>query len=136
MVCATSKGSDQGAQWLSGRVLDSRPRGRGFKPHLRHCVVVLEQLRHIYPSLVLVQPRKTHPCLTERLLMGRKESNQANKQRLRPACTYAQSDLSLCKSLNYFMNIKLLTRHHMKCLSLKGGCTGLSESIHVKIPHC
>ena len=32
--------------------------------------------RHIYPSLVLVQPRKTHPCLTERFLMGRKESNQ------------------------------------------------------------
>ena len=29
--------------------------------------------RHIYPSLVLVQPRKTRPCLTERLLMGRKE---------------------------------------------------------------
>ena len=33
----------QGAQWLSGRVLDSRPRGRGFEPHRRHCVVVLEQ---------------------------------------------------------------------------------------------
>ena len=32
-----------GAQWLSGRVLDSRPKGRGFEPHLRHCVVVLEQ---------------------------------------------------------------------------------------------
>ena len=31
------------AQWLSGRVLDSRPRGRGFEPHWRHCVVVLEQ---------------------------------------------------------------------------------------------
>ena len=30
--------------------------------------------------LVLVQPRKTRPCLTERLLMGRKESNQTNKQ--------------------------------------------------------
>ena len=31
------------AQWLSGRVLDSRLRGRGFEPHRRHCVVVLEQ---------------------------------------------------------------------------------------------
>ena len=31
---------------------------------------------HIYPSLVLAQPRKTRPCLTERLLMGRKELNQ------------------------------------------------------------
>ena len=60
---------------LSGRVLDSRPRGRGVEPHQRHCVVVLEQ--DIF-SLVLVQPRKTRPCLTERLLMGRNESNQTN----------------------------------------------------------
>ena len=34
---------DQGAQWLSGRVLDSRPKGSGFEPQRRHCVVVLEQ---------------------------------------------------------------------------------------------
>ena len=34
---------DTGAQWLSGRVLDSRPRRRGFEPHRPHCVVVLEQ---------------------------------------------------------------------------------------------
>ena len=32
-----------GEQWLRGRVLDSRQRGRGFEPHRRHCVVVLEQ---------------------------------------------------------------------------------------------
>ena len=32
-----------GAQWLSGRVLDSRTMGRGFEPHRCHCVVVLEQ---------------------------------------------------------------------------------------------
>ena len=31
------------AQWLSGRVFDSRPKGRGLAPHRRHCVVVLEQ---------------------------------------------------------------------------------------------
>ena len=31
-------------------------------------------------SLVLVQHRKTHPCLNERLLMGLIESNQTNKQ--------------------------------------------------------
>ena len=30
----------------------------------------------------MVQPRRTHPCLTERLLMGRKESNQTKKNRL------------------------------------------------------
>ena len=32
-----------GAQWLSGRVFDSRLRGSGFEPHRRHCVVILEQ---------------------------------------------------------------------------------------------
>ena len=63
--------------WLSGRVLDSRPKGRGFEPHRRHCVVSLS--KNINPSLVLVQPRKTRPFITERLLMGRKESNQTNK---------------------------------------------------------
>ena len=62
-----------GAQWLSGRVLDSRPRVRGFEPQRRHCVVSLS--KNIYPSLVLVQPRKTRPFITERFLMGRKESN-------------------------------------------------------------
>ena len=66
-----------GAQWLSGRVLDSRPKGRGFEPHQRHCVMSLS--KNINPSLVLVQPRKTRPFITERLLMGRKESNQTNK---------------------------------------------------------
>ena len=48
-----------------------------FEPHLRHCIVVLEQ--DIYPSLVMVQPRKTCPYITVRLLMGCKESNQINK---------------------------------------------------------
>ena len=38
-----SAGVGSGAQWLSGRVLDSRPKGSGFEPHRRHCVVVLEQ---------------------------------------------------------------------------------------------
>ena len=67
-----------GAQWLSGRVLYSRPKGRGFEPHRRHCGVSLS--KDINPSLVLVQPRKTRPFITERLLMGRKEPNQTSKQ--------------------------------------------------------
>ena len=70
-------GRKTGAQWPSGRVLDSRPKGRGFEPYRRHCVVSLS--KNINPSLVLVQPRKTRPFITERLLMGRKESNQTNK---------------------------------------------------------
>ena len=36
--------------------------------------------RHINPSLVLVQPRKTRPYIAERLLVGCKESKQTNKQ--------------------------------------------------------
>ena len=66
----------QGAQWLSGRVLDLRPRGRGFEPHRCHCDVSLK--KNINPSLVPIQPRNTRPYITERLLMGRKESNQTN----------------------------------------------------------
>ena len=34
------------------------------------------------------------------------------------------------------MTIKLLTEHHLELPSLKGGCTGLSESSIVKMPHC
>ena len=34
------------------------------------------------------------------------------------------------------MNVKLLTEHHLEFLSLKVGCTDLSESIHVKMSHC
>ena len=47
-----------------------------------------------------------------------------------------QSDQSLCWSLEYSMTVKLLTKNHLEFLSLKGGCTGSSESIHVKMPHC
>ena len=62
---------------------DSRPRGRGFEPHRCHCVVSLS--KNINPSLVLVQSWKTHPFVTEILLIGRKESNQRNKQaRVKP----------------------------------------------------
>ena len=76
MFYASRKASMR-AQWLSCRVLDSRPRGHRFKPHLGHCFVSLN--KNIKPSLVLVQPKKTCPYITERLLMGRKESNQRNK---------------------------------------------------------
>ena len=33
------------------------------------------------------------------------------------------------------MIVKLLTKHHLEFLSLIGGSTGSSESIHVKMPH-
>ena len=34
----------QGAQWLSGIVLDSRPKGPGFEPHRHHCIVSLSMI--------------------------------------------------------------------------------------------
>ena len=78
-LCFDAKKIFKGQMWeLSGRVLDSRPKGRGFEPHWRHCVVSLS--KSINPSLVLVQPRKTRPFIAEILLMGRKESNQTNKR--------------------------------------------------------
>ena len=63
-----------GAQWHSGRVLGSRPKGRGFKPHQRHWVVSL--------SKNMVHPRKTRPFMTERLLMGHKKQIKQTKQHI------------------------------------------------------
>ena len=34
------------------------------------------------------------------------------------------------------MTVKLLTEHNLEFQSLKGGCTGLSESTLVNMPHC
>ena len=45
-----------------------------------------------------------------------------DQQKLRPVCNYAQSDRSLCLSLEYSMTVKLLTEQHLAFLSLTGGC--------------
>ena len=34
------------------------------------------------------------------------------------------------------MSVKLLTEHHLEFLSLKGGCTGLSEATMLEITCC
>ena len=34
------------------------------------------------------------------------------------------------------MSVMLPNEHHLEFLSLKGGCTGSSESTLVKMPHC
>ena len=60
-------------------MLDLRPRGRGFEPCGCHCVVSLS--KNINHSLVLVQPRKTCPFITGRLLMGHKRIKQ-NKTKM------------------------------------------------------
>ena len=45
---------------------------------------------------------------------------------------YAQSDQSLCSSLEYSRSVRLLTEHHLEFLSQKGGFTGSSESTLAK----
>ena len=60
--------------------------------------------KNINPSLVLVQPRKTRPFITERLLMGRKETNQTNKQ------TFVRHYLNFIFS-KVFVNIKTVLQN-------------------------
>ena len=57
-------------------MLELRPSGHRFEPHRLHCIVSLS--KNGYPGLVLVQPKKTRPFITEILLLGRKESNKNN----------------------------------------------------------
>ena len=48
--------------------------------------------KNINPSLVLVQPKKTRPFVTERLFMGRKESNKQTKYDLNHLTQYSNPD--------------------------------------------
>ena len=106
-LCPTKR-TRRGSRWLSGRVLDSRPKGRGFEPHRRHCVVSLS--KNINPSLVLVKPRKTRPFITERLLMRRKESNkQTNKQTKRTLGLYGLRPIAQLDTLNNDYNAYMLS---------------------------
>ena len=47
------------------------------------------------------------------------QCNMCNQRSLRSACAFAQSDQSLCLSLDYSMSVKLLTEHHLEFLILK-----------------
>ena len=66
-----------GAWLLSDRVLDSRLGVVGSS--LTGDAVLCSWARHFILCLVLVQPRKTRPYITESLLMGHKESNQTKQ---------------------------------------------------------
>ena len=49
--------------------------------------------------------------------------------------SYQPAHTRLCKSHKYSMNVNLLTEHHLKFLSLKGGCTDSSESLQLSKYH-
>ena len=60
----------QGAQWLSGRELDSRPTGCGFEPYRRHCIVSLSKTHLSLLSTGSTQEYR--PDITEKMLTGTK----------------------------------------------------------------
>ena len=51
------------AQWKSTYL-----KIEGFEPHQRHCIVPLSKT--LILCLVMVQDRKTHPDMTEKMLTG------------------------------------------------------------------
>ena len=70
-----------------------------------------------FPTMWYVQPAKPQISLCIRLY-------------------YAQSDQSLCLSVEYSVIVKLLTEHHLEFLSLKRGCRGSSKSTLIKMSNC
>ena len=84
----------------------------------------------IYPSFVLVQPRKTRPCVIEKLLMGRKESNQtsfiqASRNRRCLSVPYLNFKKDLIRNKNFItiyilaiqgeLNVKILLLRFFIC---------------------
>ena len=65
--------------------------------------------RHINPSLVLVQSKKTRPYITERLLMGRKESNQTTNVTTGKYGTYTYLLAQANMLLTMFRNCMILS---------------------------
>ena len=65
-----------GEQWLSGRVLDSRPRDRGFEPRRCHCVVFSGKT-HL-SLLSTGWTRKPRPEITEKVDCGHNRIRQTN----------------------------------------------------------
>ena len=99
---------------------------------LRVCPEKNQISLHICPAYM---PYKAIKCIWV-VTWDSQQCGMCNQQSLRSACAYAQSDQSLWPSLEYSMSVKLMTEHHLEFLSLKGGCTGSSESTPVKMPHC
>ena len=81
--------------------------GCGFEPHWR----VVSLSKNINPSLVLVQLRKTRPFITERLLMGRIESNKTKKKREQGANAVNGGDRVLSASIAFIMLMENLENH-------------------------
>ena len=65
---------------------------------------------HLFYLIELVQPRKSRPCLTERLLMGRKESNQTKaSQWATPTSRFKQESLGTVSFLAHLSQGSLVS---------------------------
>ena len=102
---------------MSGSVVECLTRDRGDAcSSLTGVTALCPWANYINPSLVLVQPRKTRSYITERVLMGRKESQQTNRIKLSffikglyEASTYLYCNLfvlSCCKHIVWFDSLR------------------------------
>ena len=111
--CQFTEGPATNIRERSGSVVECLTRDRGAAGLSLTSVTALSSLSKThYPSLVLVQPRKTFPCLTERLLMGCKESNQTKTSYNQASGTITIltfmsriSTLSECIKESYFFSV-------------------------------
>ena len=71
----------------------------------------------------MVQPRKTRPYITERLLMGRKESNQTNKQTLKGMAAQLSPRLVLTYTCVYSVSVKLIDLPFLQLVQIKYSST-------------
>ena len=104
--------------------------------HSRMASTWKQILRTSYPDLGLYFIKYRLPKCIWAVTCDFQQCGICDQQSLRSACAYAQSDQSLCLSLEYTMIVMLLTEQLVDFLSLKGGCTCSSESTLVKMPHC
>ena len=73
--------------------------------------------KNINPSLVLVQPRKMRPFITERLLIGRKELNQTNKYKPPDKSVYWKTILFISHPKTYLVGSQKNPLNEMVLLS-------------------
>ena len=96
---------------------------------------VVECLIQDNPSLELVQPRKTRPFITERLLMGRKESNQTNKAAV--TCCFCAFPSIGALSMLFLSQLSLLAIYFVdlgRCIFLKN--TDIYQFFRMALTFC
>ena len=82
--------------------------------------------QHEYPAFFFIKlfllNGISHPVLFNKwaATWDFQQCGMCDQQSLRSACAYTQSDQSHCQSLEYSMSVRLLTKHHLEFLSLKG----------------